>query len=187
MVRPRGTVIQVRSFGRSGVADVLCKFGETEAPGGCRTGRRGGVGAGHETKKVSPRALARRSSAVMRTQAVARPNGHKRQRESYNRAPRVEGIEERKASKLLADYQLLRASSCSVVALLYLQEMCPLGCVLTAPVPLPVPAPLAAIPRPKLAPARLTAKGAIGAGLGNSKETQCTIGGGYGRMNERRS
>ena len=64
--------------------------------------------------------------------------------------------------------------------------MCPLGCVLTAPVPLPVPAPLALVLKPKLAPASPTAKGGIGAGLGSSKETQCTVGGGYGRMNEGR-
>ena len=62
---------------------VLCTFGETEAPGGCRTGRKGGVGAGHETKKVSPRAVGQRSSAVMCRHAVPTPNGEKRQRESY--------------------------------------------------------------------------------------------------------
>ena len=201
MVRPRGTVIQVRSFGRSGVADVLCKFGDIEAPGACRTGRKGGVGAGHENKKVSPRAMARRPSAVMRTQAVARPNGKKRQRESHNRAPQDRGIEERKASKLLAAYQLLGDGTCRaargtparksqirpsrrgkqraraiprspITSILRSARLC--GGYPT-------------VPRHKLAPARPTAKGAIGAGLGNSKERQCTVGGGYGRMNGRRS
>ena len=81
-------------------------------------GRRGRVGGRHETKKVSPRAVGRRSSAVMRKKAVARPNGQGRQREAYSLAPQVRGMEKRKASKLRADYQLLRASSCAVVALL---------------------------------------------------------------------
>ena len=146
----RGTVIQVQSFGGSGVVGVLCNFRETEAPGGWQTGRRGRVGAGHETKKVSPRAVARRSSAAMCRKAVARPNGQKRQRESYNRAPQVRGIAKRKQSKLD-------------------KEMCPLGCVLTAPVPLPVLAPLAAVPTPKLVPATPTAKGAKGADWGVAK------------------
>ena len=66
-MRGRGTVIQVRYLGRSGVVDVLCNFGGTEAPGGWRKGRKGRVGAGHETKKVSPRAVARRSSEVIHT------------------------------------------------------------------------------------------------------------------------
>ena len=41
-------------------------------------------------------------------------------------------MEKRKASKPIADYRLLRASSYAVVALLYLQEMCPACSVLTA-------------------------------------------------------
>ena len=94
-------------------------FEEREAPVGCGTGRK--RGAGHETKKVSPKAVAQRSSAVMRTQAVATPNGHKKQKEAYNRAAQVRGIEKRKASKLLADYRLLGASSYAVAALLYLK------------------------------------------------------------------
>ena len=73
----------------------------------------------------------------MRRKAVATPNGQARQREAYNHAPQVRGMEKRKASKLLADYHLLRASSCAVGALFHLQEMCPPGCVLTALVPLP--------------------------------------------------
>ena len=85
--RPQGTIIQVRSFGGSGVVALLCNFEETEAPGGSQKGRRGQVGARHETKKVSPRAVGRRSSAVMRRTAVARPNGQGKQREADNRTP----------------------------------------------------------------------------------------------------
>ena len=94
--------------------------------------------------------------------------------------PRLKVSRSEKRPNYLPNYQLPGASSSAVLALWYLQERRPPLCVLTVVVFLPEPAPLAAVPKPKLAPTRRTAKGACAAGLESSTEMQCTVGGDTG-------